>query len=83
MDEKLLKAIGAIAAMALWGWVVFYFLGGSNIMTPLLYQSPYGGGGGAFSGMGKNLPLIFSFLVFFMPVLLVGSIMNNKKDKKD
>lgn len=80
MDEKLLGVIKAIASIALWGWVVFYFVGGSNIMTPLLYQQP-SYGGGSFSGMGRNLPLIFTFLVWFIPVILAGIIRGEKKKK--
>lgn len=81
MDEKILRIIAQIGSMALWGWIVFYFMGGMQIMQPLLYQQNYQTGG--LSGMTKVLPLLFTFLVWFIPVILVSTLTKNKGPKKE
>ncbi|MEA4910507.1 hypothetical protein SDC9_33258 [bioreactor metagenome] len=81
MSENILKVIGSICATAAVIFAIFYFMGGSNLLEPLVYTVRNTMGGG-LSGAGRFIPAIIVFAIFFMPVILTKVIIDGKKEKE-
>lgn len=66
MDEKILKVVASISSMAIWSFVLFYFLGFGNLAWEAMQKA---------GGMGSIFILILFVAIWFLPVIIIKQLM--------